>query len=92
MILAAWCKLFEHYVDVDVLVVVPASMSATLLYRTFNFAVCAQLQFGYHANIVQQLGNSISAEKPEVFHLWPNFSQHFVTVLYPSNTSEEKLS
>lgn len=90
--LAAWCKLFEHYVDIDALVVVPASLPASLLYNRFNMAVCTQLQFGFHANIVQQLGNSISATKPQVYHLWPKFSQHFITVLYPQNTSEEKLS
>jgi len=89
---AARCKQFEHYVDIDVLVIVPSCMSANALCKEFNFAVSSQLHFGFQPNIVQQLSNSISAEKPQVYHFWPSFCQHFVSVLYPHNTPEEKLS
>ena len=89
---AAWCKLFEHYLDFDFLVVVPNTLLVTDLYKSFNAAACNQLELGFHGNIVHQLGNSITAEKPEPFHFWPSFAQHFITVLYPEHTSEEKLS
>jgi len=76
----------------DALVIVPVVMPVQELYENFKKAICDQLESGFHYNIVQQLVNSISAEKPEVHHFWPSFGKHFVTVLYPLNTSEEKLS
>jgi len=76
----------------DFLVVVPNAVPAYRLYKKFSMAFLNQLEFGFHQNILDQLCNSISAEKPEVFHFWPAFAQHFVTVLYPDQTSEEKLS
>jgi hypothetical protein len=90
--LGACCKYFDHYVDLDVLVILPVTMLVNSLYEIFVEAACDRLEAGFQANIAQQLVNSISAEKPEVFHFWPSFCHHFITTLYPSNTSEEKLS
>jgi len=90
--LGARCKFFDHYLDLDTLVVVPLSLPVTGLYKLFIDAIINRLELGLHENINQQLINSISAEKPQVFHLWPTFCDHFISVFYPSNMSEEKLS
>ena len=76
----------------DALVIVPMGTSVNRLYRKFNSAICSQLEYGFHDNVRFQLKFSINAEKPEVFHFWLPFAQHFVSVTYPQNTSEEKLS
>ncbi len=62
------------------------------LHAELNNAVLNQLVRGFQSSILRQLGNSITAEKPEPFHSWPLFAQHFITVMYPEHTSEEKLS
>jgi hypothetical protein len=66
-------------------------MTIDRLYKKFNVAVCTQLKYGFFSNIEQQLANSITAELPVVCHFWPAPIQHFVTVVYPEHTSEEKL-
>lgn len=88
----AACKYFEHYLDLDVLVVLPNTALNNQLYDHFNLAVCNQLELGFHVCINKQLDNSISAEKPEVYHFWPGFGGHFASVVYPENTCLEKLS
>jgi hypothetical protein len=85
------CKYFEHTINIDVLVIIPQTMSAQYLHKKFNSAVNNQLLSGFYENICHQLGNSISAEKPEVFHFWPNIGQGFISALYPRNTTEDRL-